>query len=122
MPDIFDEWFSKLPKERQFSASPIPESHKPAYEQWKKAIGFNETPDYDLPGAFLSGMLPDKNNHLASFGRNGKLLKSPNHPTSWMTSFTELYHEYAGVYPEIGELSREEAAEIIKELAGGNGY
>lgn len=117
MPDIFDIWFKSLPKERHFSKTKVPEKYSNNYNIWKQKYGLEETPDYDLAGAFLSGQTPDRNRHLGSFGLNGKLLKHPKHETAWKTAFTEIYNELMGVYPVIDDdMTREEAAEIANEL------
>ena len=113
---MFDTWIKKLPKERQFIKSKIPKEKLDAYESYKNIFDLEETDDYDLAGAFLSGQEPDENGHLGSFGINGKLLKSPNHETVWKTAFTELYHKFTNVYPDIGELTREDAIETIRIL------
>jgi hypothetical protein len=115
--DFFDLWLKKLPKERSFSKSKIDDNVKPLYKSWRSKYNLEETDDYDLRGAFLSGQKPNKQGHLASFGNDGKLLKSPKHETVWKTAFTEIYHDYTGVYPEISdEMTREEANQIIDEL------
>jgi hypothetical protein len=119
MADIFDDWYSDIPEEHGFSKSTVPEDLRGAYGSWKTQWGLVETPDYDLPGAFLSGQKPTEG-HLGSFGLNGKLLKSPTHKTAWKTAFTELYYQLTGIEPVIDEdMTREEAAEIISILRKG---
>ena len=111
--DIFDKWVAKLPRERKFSKSKVPPEKEPAYNKWKELYGLEETDDYDLAGAFLSGQAPIKG-HLGSFGNEGKLLKSPTHETAWKTAFTEMYGDLVGVYPVIDDdMTREDAIEII---------
>jgi len=115
MADYFDDWVSGLPDKRKFRKTEP--SDPDGYEKWKAVNGIDEeTEDYDTVGAYESGQNPDEDFHLGSFGKGGKLLKSPEHETVWKTAFTEIFKEYVGVYPEIGDLTREEANEAVEYL------
>lgn len=67
------------------------------YSKWKQALPENlkyETDDYDLVGAYLSGMTPTrvgKEMHLYSRDpSDGRILKSPTHPTYGLAVYGDI--------------------------------
>lgn len=117
MGDVFDTWLGSLPKERQFSPTELPQEAQGAFQKWMELSGRNMEPSYDYSGAFAAGVQPTQG-HLPSFGRGGKLLKSPKHPTIWKTAFVELAHGLSGrwVDPDELKLDRESAGQYINKL------
>jgi hypothetical protein len=79
---------------RQQQAPQVPQANDPAYEAWKGRYGLTETPDYDLRGAFASGLKPDERGHLDD------TFKLPNHITFSTDSRYSNSNEQGGVWAQ----------------------
>lgn len=57
--------------------TPLDQQQEVQYQQWRQALPGNlqNDGDYDLRGAYVSGLKPSENNHLPD------TYKKPNHPT-----------------------------------------
>lgn len=75
--------------------TPIPSSQQEAFEIWKDKNAPNDDgSDYDLQGAFLAGLNPDKNR-----GHFPDIFKKPNHPTfSDQSKYNGVLSENGGIY------------------------
>lgn len=80
-----------------------------AYNQWRQSLPNNlrnETPDYDLYGAFKAGLQPewndeDKSYHLGSRDpKTGRILKKPGHPTFGYAIYNDMRLGYYPIYKD----------------------
>ena len=117
MGDIFDSWLEKLPENRKFKPSELPQEANGAFSEWMSKSGRKPEPSYDYAGAFLAG-IPPTEGHLPSFGIGMKLLKNPKHPTVWKTAFVEMAHAITGKWidPDEHSLDRETANKFLENM------
>ena len=130
MADAFDDFFDSFPPARRFSPSVIPPEQQGEFDDFKRRSGFQETPDFDLPGAFLAGAQPEAG-HLPSFGLDGKLLKNPAlHPTAHKTALMELLFGGLNIDPN-SQLAntlpappdrRDDALRMLEEMLGAGNF
>jgi hypothetical protein len=74
---------------------PAPSVLDYAYQAWKQQHGLRETSDYDLRGAFNSGLHPDERGHLDD------TFKRPNHITFSTDSQYSTPQEQGGVWQQL---------------------
>ena len=112
--DIFDRFFKN---QEPFSKSELPED-SPDFLKWIAANQVNpQDPNFDAQGSFLAGDQRDPSGHLGSIGLDGKILKSPDHPTAYKTAAAEMLRLVAPErIPEVVSLPRDEASSLLLSI------